>query len=179
MATWFATFLVIAACQFEAEQDGVRIRAEVASNLYTWTVTNVSAEPITSFAIDVHHTYDFQGPEDWELDGPMPSGAFRAWTTDELRAIRPYKSATFSVRVNSRGAILGEGVATIGLSNGIEVVIPGVWQPVPESRTTIAIVAAGACVLATLHVLGGVVRTRRERSRVNASAGLPESAKSH
>jgi len=166
---WLLAIMTTVVAAFEAEKDGVKLRADVAANLYTWTITNASHSPITSFAIDVHHTYDFQGPDGWEIDGPMPAGEFRAWTDEFDLAIKPNESARCSVRVNSRGAILGIGTAKIKFAGGTEVLIADVWRPVPESVRTRVVVAVGISALAALHVLGGVVRSRRKSRRFNVS----------
>jgi hypothetical protein len=143
------------------EQDGIELRTDVASNLYTWSVKNLSADPITSFAIEVYHTYDFHAPGNWELEGPMPEGAFRAWITDARHAILPGQSAEFSARFTSRGAMIGTGPATIGLHDGRTVTIPGVWRPVPESTRSVYLIPATIGLLALLHTIGGDILARK------------------
>jgi len=150
------------------EHDGVRIRVEVASNLYTWTVENLSAAPITSFAIDVYHTYDFHAPSGWELDGPMPEGTFRAWTTQADYAIRPGQSGQFNTRFTSRGAIIGFGNATIGLDDGTTLQIPQVWRPVPESARSVYLLAATLGATALLYAAAEALRARRRSAALTA-----------
>lgn len=145
---------------FAAEQDGVRIRVEVKSNLYTWTVENIDAEPVTGFAIEMHHTYDFHAPEGWSIEEPGESGVFHARARVPGQFIRRGRVGVFSARVNSRGAILGTASARIALDDGKIVEVPGVWRPIPESRKTIGVIVGGVVLLALLHIALGTVRRR-------------------
>jgi len=150
---------------FVAEQDGVRIGVEVKSNLYAWTVENLDAEPVTGFAIEMHHTYDFHAPEGWTIEEPGESGVFRARASVPGQFIRRGRAGVFSARVNSRGAILGTASGRIALADGNVVEAPGVWRPIPESRRTIAVIVGGVVVLALLHIAFGVMWSRRAVSR--------------
>jgi hypothetical protein len=145
------------------EQDGVRIRADVEYHLFTWTVENVSAAPITSFSIDVHNTYGYEAPERWQYDGPTPRGTFRAWANGLPFAIRPGQSGRFAARRNNVGAVLGGGTVTLGLDGGRTVELSEVWRPVPESARTVYLVPLTIGLLAILHVVGNAIYVRRRR----------------
>jgi hypothetical protein len=170
---WMFALLATATPYFETEQEGIRIRAEVAASRYTWTITNVSAPPVTGFAIDVHHTYDFIAPEGWDHTEPRPAGEFRAWARNRAGAIGQGRSAVFSARVNSRGAILGVGSGRIETADGATMSVAEVWRPVPESTRTRLIVAGVLVALALLHLLVGRLRGRNAPIEISASSGPP------
>jgi hypothetical protein len=145
---------------FEAEQGGIRIRADVQSSIYTWQVTNVSAPPITRFEIGQHHGYFFVGPKGWEVDAD--DHTFRAWTRDRLRALYPGRTGTFSLRMTSGGAVLGPVRAELGFGSAEPVVFEGVWGTAAEPRRVVSLVAL---VLLAAMVGHTMLLARRDRAR--------------
>ncbi|MCB9865971.1 MAG: hypothetical protein H6816_04985 [Phycisphaerales bacterium] len=148
------------------EQDGVRIRTTVESNLYTWTVENVSAEPITEFSIPVHHAYDFQVPSNWQIHDSAAADDFSAVAVDGQGAIGRGRTAQFSARFTSHGAILGCGPATLGVHDGTTIIVASVWHPVAERARTVYLTPITICAIAGLHVVGGAIIVRRRRRDV-------------
>jgi len=144
---------------FEAEQDGVRIRADVQSSIYTWQVTNVSAPPITHFEIGQHHGYYFVGPKGWQVDAD--GRTFRAWTGDRLRALYPGGTGTFSLRMSSGGAVLGPVQAEVGFGSTEPVVFDGVWGTAAEPSRVVSLVAF---VLLAVTVGHTMLLARRDRA---------------
>lgn len=154
-----------------AEQDGVRVRVDVQSNLYTWTIENLSADRVNRFAIYVHHSHAHQGPAGWAIDGPIPSGVFRAWPQDETEGLRIGQQGQFSVRFTSFGAMLGLQTLTLGLQNGRVLEIPNVWAPAPESQRSVAVAGGVLAALALLHT-GITRRLRRSPHPQSADSGF-------
>lgn len=134
---------------FEVEQDGVHVSVDIESSNYYYRVTNVEAEPITSFEVRHHGAYNPQAPDGWEheMDGP----SFRAWTTDASTAIVRDATKLFSLRVSSKGAVLGLVEMSLGSAAGNSIVIPQVWGPVPEPQSTVLLIGAVVLVIVLLH----------------------------
>ena len=68
MTPWLAA--VVAALAFvpaDVEREGVRVEVSVRAHVYTWTVTNLSAPPITTFEVAYHNCYSERAPEGWEV----------------------------------------------------------------------------------------------------------------
>lgn len=143
----------------EVEHDGVRVRVDVHSQVYRWEVTNLSRESIVGFEVGQHHGYNFLAPEGWVAE--FDAASFRATTDVGYRAL--YRDATreFSQRVSSSGAVLGLVNVTLRTVQGETIEIPGVWGPVPESWSTIAVVPV---VLALIAIIQTWVGLRRSRS---------------
>jgi hypothetical protein len=64
--------------QMKSANDDASITVDVRSNIYTYTVSNLSSSPITAFDVGHHAAYNFETPEDWQTDSS--GGTFRAWT---------------------------------------------------------------------------------------------------
>ena len=153
---WPLTVLLLAAGSFvpaQVEQDGIRVRVSVKSHVYTWEVTNVAAAPIMSFEIAVHKSYDYQAPPGWTAE--RNKQRFRAWTDDRDSAIRVNRSKSFSSRVSSQGAVLGQLPLTLGFDpDSTKVVTIGaVWGPVPKPVSLAVMVAALIVLIAGVHAL--------------------------
>jgi hypothetical protein len=145
------------------EQAGVSLRVTIHASIYEWTVTNVSAEPITRFEVGQHAGYDFQAPEGWLCEST--AGQFRAWTTDQANAIGPGQAASFSQRVSSEGAVLGRVRARIGFTAGDPVEFADIWGPQPEPHSTVFAVPAIVAIIVVVHL---VLLTRRDRRQTAA-----------
>jgi hypothetical protein len=162
MAPWFAILLVTAmtATPAEVEKDGVRIEVSLQSQIYTWTVTNVDAPPITTLRFELYHTYNHHVPAGWEYEDS--DAVLRAWTDDPDCAIRRGQSQPFSARVASSGAVLGTTSATVGFaSHQAPVTFNAVWGPAPKPRSAIFLVAAMVAAIAIVHVILMAMRDRR------------------
>ncbi len=155
-AMWPLTVLLLAAASFvpaQVEKDGVRVRVSVTSHVYTWQVTNVAALPITSFEIAVHKSYDYQAPPGWTVERSRER--LRAWTTDRDSAIRVNRSKSFSARVSSQGAVLGQLPLKIGFEpeSAEAVTIDAVWAPVRKPVSLAVLIAATIVIIAGVHTL--------------------------
>jgi len=136
------------------EIDGVRIEVEVESFDYTWTVTNVSAAPITHFEMNSRNAYDHTVPEGWKLDSEYEH--FIAWTDDPALAIQPGSSAVFMARAGTNGPMLRMMPGTVGHVGSDAVTSFEAWAPGPGSRSMVLLVAVTLSGLAVFHafVLG-------------------------
>ena len=143
----------------KVETGGVRIHVRIRASDYAYEVTNVAAQPITSFDIRQGGAYLFRAPDGWSFEAE--GGLFRAWTTDRRLALRPSQTGTFSMRVTSNGAVLGEVPVKIGLESGDEVALANVWGIVPEPRAAVALVPLVIAGLVLAHTLLLACRDRR------------------
>ena len=137
----------------EVEKDGVRVRVSIQAHVYTWEVTNLGVPPITSFELEPYHCYDYQAPDGWTVE--KSKERFRAWTVNADSAIRPRQSKTFSARVSSQGAVLGNVPLSLGFEpdSAEPLTFEAVWGPVHKPRSMVALVAATLIVLAAVHAL--------------------------
>ena len=115
MTPWLAALLIAAApTPPEVDGDGVRVSVKVEAQIYVWTITNVSAEPIMSFEVGQSNCYNHLGPDGWTTE--KEGRVIRSWTTERARAVGPGKSFAVQARVSSGGAVLGAVPAEIGLT---------------------------------------------------------------
>jgi hypothetical protein len=132
------------------ESGGVRIDVAVHSQVFEWTVTNVSAAPIVRFEVGNRNTYNHHGPGGWT---PAVTGDTLAFEAEGVyRAIQPGRSARFDARVTSSGAVLGlvpARVRPFGAAESIE--FPGVWGAVPQPKGIVALVAALLVAIGVVH----------------------------
>ena len=157
MWLWMTALLAVSLTPSTVEHQGVRVSVSIQSHIYTWQITNLGAPPITSFEIEPHNTYDEHAPAGWaiEIDGDR----FRAWATDEKEAIHPNQTKEFTVRVSSRGAVLGRIPLTVGFDDALEpLTVDAVWGPVRKRRSMVVLVALTVAGIAVAHAL---VLTRR------------------
>ena len=147
--------------QAEFKADCVRICVNVQSNIYTYKVTNLSTSPIVRFEVKQHVSYNFIVPEGWQHE--ISSGVLQAWTSNRQMAIQPDRTAEFSLRVSSRGAVLGRTPAKVQFQSGETITVPGVWAPTPEPRSYIALVVGLVLILLLLHTTALVYKSRRAK----------------
>ena len=165
--TWFILALTTIAgpAYADVEVDGVRIRASVRANVYTYELTNLRREPVSKVEIPGHESYRFTVPDGWEYSGE--GGVLRAWTSNENNAIKPGDSGSFSIRVSSKGASLSLVRAKVELTSGESIVFDKVWGAVPQPTSYIALVAGGVVVIFALHAW---LLTRADRKRAKTTA---------
>lgn len=146
--------------QAHFESNQVDICVNVHSNIYTYKVTNLGSKSIVGFEIKKYASYNFMVPDGWQMD--TSSGLFHAWTTDAQTAITKNKTAEFSLRVSSKGAVLGVSAARVQLQSGQTVIVPGVWGPVPEPRSYIVLIGGLILLILLLHTVILTCRHRRK-----------------
>jgi hypothetical protein len=131
----------------------VRIAVTLSSHIYLWEVTNLGAEPITSFEIEYHRCYQHIAPEGWEYE--VDRRLFRAWAVEPEAAILPGQTGTFRARTASGGNRLGTVTARVGLGPDAArtVVFEAVWGPVKKSRGLVALVVGLVSAVALFHAL--------------------------
>jgi hypothetical protein len=150
----------------EFKNDLVRIHVEVISNIYIYRVTNLSAEPLVSFEVEQYAAYNFKRPLGWQKN--TSPDRFRAWTEDPSIGIAPNDTATFSLRVSSRGAVLGSGKVSVGFRSGQTCDLTKVWIPVREPLSYIVLVA-GVFLVIILLQSAIILRKRRQTKRTAVS----------
>jgi hypothetical protein len=147
--------------QAEFTNDKASVAVDVSSNIYTYTVSNNTADPVVGFEIAEHACYNFKAPERWESD--TSGGMFKCWTEDSFFAITPNNTGEFSLRVSSNGAVLGTATVLLKFQSGAGASIPGVWAPVREPKSSALFVAAAMLVIMAVHILILTLRDRRNR----------------
>ncbi|MCD6392671.1 MAG: hypothetical protein J7M40_04105 [Planctomycetes bacterium] len=147
--------------QAQFTNDKASVVVNVSSNIYTYTVSNNTTDPVVGFEIAEHACYNFKTPERWESD--TSGGTFKCWTEDSFFAITPNKAGKFSLRVSSNGAVLGTATVRLKFQSGAAASIPGVWAPVREPETSAIFVAAAMLVIIAAHILILTLRDRRNR----------------
>lgn len=147
--------------QAQFTNDKASVAVDVSSNIYTYTVSNNTDDPVVGFEIAEHACYNFRTPQRWESD--TSGGMFKCWTEDSLFAITPNNTGKFSLRVSSNGAVLGTAPVLLKFQSGAAATIPGVWAPVREPKSSALIVAAAMLVIIAAHILILTLRDRRNR----------------
>lgn len=180
MTPWLAALVTaLAAVPADVEREGVRVEVSVRAHVYTWTVTNLSAPPITTFEVAHHNCYSERAPEGWEV--VLEPDRIRAWTSDPRLAIRPGRSASFTAQVSSGGAVLGAVPLTLGFAPAPPAgqapdlgTDPGtirfeeVWGPVRMPTSAFVTVAVTIVGVAVLHAL---LLGRKSRGGADAVRG--------
>jgi hypothetical protein len=133
--------------EFKVEQ--VSIKVDIQSNIFRYDVTNLSTSPIICFEAKHHAAYNFQAPDGWHKEDS--SNLFKAWTDDPQSAVGPNKTGQFSMRVSSRGAVLGQAPVRIQFQSGQIVSVSDVWSPSPEPRNYVFLVAGLTLFIILLH----------------------------
>ena len=146
---------------FKADRANIRVRVD--SSIYTYRIENHGVSPIIEFQIGQHVSYDFIAPDGWKKDGL--SEHFRAWTDDSQSAIKPGKIGQFSLRVSSKGAVLGFSPALIRFESGETVTVPEVWSPVAESKKYITLII---CLFLAVIFVNTAVLLYRDKKRNKA-----------
>lgn len=169
---WFIAAIAAAsgpANEAEFETDLVRIRVRIQSNDFFYEVTNKGSSPVVSFEVPQYAAYNFDAPESWEKEDTTEF--YRAWTSEPLKGIYPNQSDTLSLRVSSKRAVLGEGQVRVGFAAGEKAAVEGVWCPVPEEKTYIALVAGTLLVIILLHTVLVSLRQRQNKKNITVSGG--------
>ncbi len=149
--------------QAQFANDKAAVVVDISSNVYTYTVSNNTADPVVGFEIAEHACYNFKTPQGWETD--TSGGMFKCWTEDSFYAITPNKTGKFSFRVSSNRAVLGTATVQLEFHSGGATSIPGVWAPVREPKSAALLVAATMLVIIAAHILILTLRDRRNRKR--------------
>ncbi len=145
----------------------VSLTVNVTSNVYTYELSNSGLVPIVGFELPHHAAYNFQAPQGWKIEADQT--VFRTWCTRAEDAIAPGEKKKFSMRVSSKGAVLGRAPARLSLQGGQTTVIPRVWVPVHERRSYIWLIPAIICLLAVTHaILIGIRQRQKAKSRLSA-----------
>ncbi len=134
----------------EFQTDKVSISVNIQSSIYTYQITNRNTSPMVSFEIPEHAAYNFIAPKDWKAE--ESEGIFKAWTDDFLQGIRSGEKEDFSMRVSSKGAVLGQVPAVIRFHSGESITVPAVWAPVAESRSYIFLVGGVILAIFVFHI---------------------------
>lgn len=169
-AAWMVVMSALAAQPSSAsfEREGVRIEVTVASHIYRWKVTNLSARPINSFEVGQYHMYNHTVPEGWVMENERE--LFRARVQDALNAIVPGQSVTFLARVSSAGAVLGRVTAEVGFEGAASpLVMQDVWGAVHEPMGKILAIPLTLSALALLHTW--LMTRRKTRTAHDAVSG--------
>jgi len=141
--------------------DDAEITVSIQANVYTYKVSNLGSSPIVAFEVAQYAAYNFQAPDGWQMD--TSGRLFRAWIETPTTGIAPGETAQFSMRVSSKGAILGHAPAKLKPQSGRMIELADVWCPIPEPRSYIALVAGVILLIALLH--GAIIITRSRRAR--------------
>jgi hypothetical protein len=153
--------------QAEFGNENVRVIVDIKSNIYTYKVTNSGKSPILGFEVTQHVAYNFRAPASWETD--VCEGLFMARAASEGEGIRPGNTGEFSMRVSSKGAVLGRGKMKLRLESGETIVLPEIWSPVAEPGSHVLLVAGVILLIALAHAAVVIVKSRRPgRSSVRA-----------
>ena len=150
-------FLFIALCaghQTEFKSDDAVINVDINSNIYVYTITNLSQYPISEVCIPQHSGYNFETPQNWHYVDEK--NRFSASTKDSTAAIQTGQSAIFSFRISSKGAVLGKGSVKLVTHQGKELIIPDVYVSVPEPKLYIFLsggILGGLVILQTIFVI--------------------------
>lgn len=132
----------------------------INSNIYTYRLKNTGSETIVGIELPQHAAYNFICPQGWIVEATSDKAA--ASVLDSQKGIHPYQEGIFSMRVSSRGAVLGAAPITVHFQSGRSAAVPDVWVPVPEPsyyRFTVA-----AIVLSLVFYHGWAWRKRRTRT---------------
>ena len=147
------------ASQTESSNEYAKITVNIQSNIYRYTVSNLSSSSIVGFEVVQHAAYNFQPPDGWQTD--TSGDFFKAWTDTPATGIAPDETGQFSMRVSSKGAVLGLASAKLKLQSGQTIELKDLWCPVPEPKSYIALVAGLILLLALLHSVIIIKRSRR------------------
>jgi len=159
LAYVFIALTIATPNQAEFKTDQVSIKVDIQSNIFKYEVTNLGASPIVGFEAQHHASYNFIVPDGWHKEDS--SDLFKAWTDDLELAIGPGKTAEFSMRVSSRGAVLGRAPAKVRFQSGQTATVPNVWSPSPEPRSYIFLIAGLTLFIILLHTAALVRKNRR------------------
>ena len=137
----------------------IHITVTIKANIYTYKVTNLDDSAIVEFEVQQNAAYNFMAPDNWEVD--ISSNSFRSWTNNPQAAIAHYKTAEFSLRVGSKGAVLGCSPVQLKTQSGEIITIEGVWAPVPEPKSYIFFVGGLVLFILLFHSAIIIIKNRR------------------
>ena len=143
----------------EFKTDKASVQVSIDSSVYTYKVTNLQESPIVSFKINHRNSYAFTPPQGWTRES-MPS-TFYAETNEPDKSIGFEKTSEFTVRVSSRGAILGKTKLELRTKSGEIITIPAVWAPTAEPAGYPAAVAGTVIAILLFQVL--IIRLRKKQ----------------
>ena len=146
------TLLCVSVAPAGTRADGVRIESEIDGRIFKWRVINVDAEPIMRFEAPVYKVYNHKLPDGWEFDR-QSNTAFIAWATGPTSAIRKGRTAQFSARASSSGAVVRAGTVEVGFQRGGSLEIHDVIIPQPERLSTLLIPPLVITAIVVLLVL--------------------------
>jgi len=143
--------------------DQVEIAVNIHSSIFQYRITNLSQEPINF--IEFNHTaaYAFTAPEGWQYK-QASSKVFETWTEASSAAIYPGKSKDFSLRVSSKGAVLGLLPIKIKFLSGETIAVPDIWAPSPEPISYVYLVLGMLFVILIAHTAIIVYKNRRRKN---------------
>jgi len=153
-------FVLWAGYQTEFKSEDAIINVDINSNIYVYTITNLSQDRIVKINIPQHSGYNFEVPENWKILDEKD--IFTASIEDLPAAIQTGSSAVFSFRVSSKGAVLGKGGIKLVTDKDKELVVPDVYIPVPESHLYIFLLGG---ILAGLVLLHTILLVRKHRKQ--------------
>jgi hypothetical protein len=153
--------------QAEFKDGQASITVGIQSNIYTYKVRNLGSSAIVAFEVGQHAAYNFETPEGWQIDSSGET--FRAWTEVPAKGIAPGQTGEFSMRVSSKGAILGRAAARVKFESGQTAELADVWSPAAEPRSYIALVAGGILLIVLAHSVIIIARDHRAQ-KLSATA---------
>jgi hypothetical protein len=157
----FTALALLAPNQAEFKTEQVAILVDIQSNIFQYNITNLASSPVVYFEVNHHAAYNFEVPEGWHKE--HSSDIFKAWTDDPQSAIGPDKTAEFSMRVSSRGAVLTRAPVKIQFLSGQTSIVPAVWCPAPEPKSYVFLIAGLFLFIILLHT---IVLVRKDRWRI-------------
>jgi len=152
----------------EFKTDKAIVRVTVSSSIYTYEVTNLQGSPIVRFKIGQHHSYAFTPPDGWERQSEKDF--FCADTNRPDKTIGFRQTKDFSVRVSSRGAVLGKSDIELRSESGQIIVIPGVWSPASETKSY-PLAVAGTII--AIMLIQTVIVNRRSKRKLTKDISAP------
>ncbi len=137
---WVAVLLMMVTGSSAWASDRVDVRGEVdkSGHNYRWAVTNRDDSPIVAVEFDHYRGDTCVPPGDWEQEFTnkhsidSEAGLCRGSTT-KANGIRKGESEVFQLRINARGAPVGEGVVRISFADGSQVSVVSVMPVKPSS----------------------------------------------
>ncbi|MBN1124627.1 MAG: hypothetical protein JXA82_06440 [Sedimentisphaerales bacterium] len=141
----------------EFTESDFHLTVSITSSIYTYRLTNTGSDSIVSLDLGQHAAYNFLSLEGWIIE-TTPS-KFKTWAPESHLGIQPNQEGLFSMRISSRGAVLGSAPAMVRFQSGRSVTVSDVWVPVAEPRYYKFIIAG--VVLIFVFYQGWIVRRRR------------------
>ena len=161
MVVFIAAFVFgILPNEAEFKGDGIRLGVEIASSIFTYELSNMGEDAIVGFEMREYACYNFKVPEGWGME--IGGGVFKGWAGDSNLFIGGGEKGRISLRVSSRGAVLGTAPFVVKFESGKTITIDGVWSPVREPRSYAWLVAGTALFIFVFHTVVVGLRQRRK-----------------